>query len=221
MCLLGNIIDSGGADMFRFYMTWQAALIFLTICFGASCAVADDSFLSKHAKRVIQESRSVEASMVKAMPAKPLYIPGRSDHPKTLTPEQRKTLVATLLSAKEIDPKDRLPTCMFEPGIKFTFYSDEATIAVNSQATPTAGNLFTVMNRPTSTLSILICFNCDVWAIASTDLGPWLRPDGVFAFGDSRPERAALMELKNALFGAAFEPPVEPTATPARGPAAK
>lgn len=150
-------------------------------------------FLSNYARSVVTHASQIKAEPLKAMLYTPRLMPmGSSELSRTLSQKQSKALLEMLLVSPDFDPSTRLSNCHFEPGIRFLFYPN---ISSEPKKSPDLKN-------QSAQLSILLCLNCNVWAIGkdglrenSSDL-----PIGIGAFGDLEPQRAVLIELINQIF---------------------
>lgn len=178
-----------------------AALISLVL--GCADVFAQDAptnstkpFLSEYAQKITAQAGQIRAESLRAMLLTPRIMPlGESESTVTLTPDQSKQLLALLNESRDFDPGARLSSCHYEPGVRLLFYPP-------SKKGPKD---LTDTDRPDQPqLSILLCFNCDVWAIGKGDYSETFAkkiPMSIGAFGDSRPQRAQLQALIQSILG--------------------
>lgn len=181
---------------FLFWIDWESGSVL------AAPLPNESSFLSQYASRVVQSAVAVEAAPLASMRRVPKHVlPGDPDFYKILSDSQRLELLELLLAAKEIDPQQRLAQCKFEPGVKFTFYLKPVFTGQEGQSKDALKSRF-----ESKALSLLLCFNCDLWAIGESGiLGNSVRkPEEVAFFGDARPARQAMEKLVFELFGESF-----------------
>lgn len=139
------------------------------------------SFLGLQARRLLLAADQIHADNLYSMRFTPRAFPLLDrTNARRLNSEQRKEIVDLLSQAEEIDPELRLSTCRFEPGVAFTLVRKEGS----------------------ESISFLLCFNCDVWAIsnASMRLLPSPSGDSIVAFGDAKKNRAQLVKIVRDLF---------------------
>lgn len=156
------------------------------------------TFLSEHAQQLVKDSNQIFADNIAAMIATPMLLPPGelNSSSKVLNSEQSKALKKYLAMATDISPRERTKECVFQPGISFTIKSEE-TIENNLPD-------FAVKRKDhTRGLQILLCFNCDVWAIGNIRYAGALNPvnkEEIVAFGDSKPFRKELLKLSREIF---------------------
>jgi hypothetical protein len=153
---------------------------------------AQEKFLSETDLNSLSKSGSSRAARLAAMLTTPIFAPERNERfYRKLSQAPHKRLIEILREAKKIAPESRLPECTFQPGVALTFYSE---------------------NTPERRLTVLLCFNCDVWALASGPSNLQGRADSgeISSFGDSRPLREELLTLTDTLFPSHSERAVTP-----------
>ncbi len=98
-----------------------------------------------------------------------------------LSKEEILKIVGYLEKAPLLSIADRLKTCTFQPGIKFSFHEFSPGMPGHTDA---------------PFLTILLCLNCDLWAVP-TESGK--DQQKVVRYADSRPFRSELLDIKGKL----------------------
>ena len=158
---------------------------FILIIGILSVAQAEDSksnFISPNILEVISSADSLYASRVTRMYLSPAYVPpGKldSDAKKIPNPEY-KTLINQITESKKINPETRLKNCHYQPGIKISFVKNSNII-----------------------LTILACFNCNIWALSESD-SVFVKEQKIIAYGDLLPYRSDLIKISKNSPGTFF-----------------
>ena len=147
---------------------------------------ADDYFLSESTRNLIENSDGVVVTNYGVMQFYPERINSvglkTGSRASAQEFEQIKTM---LINATTVDKTKRLSECYFKPGFALTFFKETLK-----------NNIKEALQPP---LQILLCFNCDVWAIAQSLEGLGIEPptkEQVILFGDLRPNTEKLKKLE-------------------------
>lgn len=165
--------------------------LFLFTYFQTTAFAEQRSFLSDYAKSILESSNEVKANPLAKMKFTPRIISPfdpKSPENVTLTKKQKNKLISLIKTSKDINPKSRLGTCKYDPGVSFIFLTKSEKAERQIQA-----------------FTILLCFNCDLWAIGSNTMSP-LYSDSkqIVAFGDNKEQREELISLVKEIFGEDF-----------------
>jgi hypothetical protein len=149
------------------------AFLFLSLSRIAFASPSSErKFLDPGQLSKISEATEVFISQTAAMLLSPMAVPPDRIHPysKKLTDRDRAVILESLAKSDSIDPAKRFSECKYQPGYKLSF--------VQKDKTP---------------LSLIICFNCDLWAIGAGINDH--QKEKIIAFGDLRSDRSQLKEL--------------------------
>ena len=148
----------------------QVAACILAIMLLATSALAEP-WLSPELKTSLKDVTQIEYSEIESMIRTPrIVLPGDPEFYKKLAGTKQKRLLEILGQAQAIDPATRFSECKYLPGIELS-----------------------IKSRDQKNLGILVCFNCDLFAV-----GSWHErhaATAVQSYGDLRPFREELSVL--------------------------
>lgn len=179
------------------YLTCLSFSIFFFIT-SVSAVEPPHSFLSEEAKKIIKDSTYIYADNLEAMIITPeLLPPDRYDlDSKILNSDQVNSLKKYIEAAHDINLIERSKDCVFQPGISFV-------IANEAPGKGTKARLKDLLDENSKSIQILLCFNCDLWAIGNINeinSSNSLHKKQIIAYGDSRPHRKELLKLMREIF---------------------
>lgn len=162
----------------KFINFWILSLIFLN---PLSAQEIREKFLSTDAYKIISLSKDVYITKIREMALTPQFVPAGTIHPSSKKLSQLESdLVSKDLSLSyKINPDERLKECKLEPGLMLTYANGKNELG-----------------------TVLICFNCDLWAVSKVNPRPYqeyLKTE-ISAFGDLRPYRADLLAIARKLY---------------------
>lgn len=128
----------------------------------------------------LQSLNEVYIGDIGAMLITPRLIPPLERHPrrsgfhKKLTEEDRRAFMDLLAKSSALAGPPGGETCRYQPGYRLDFVDPQGKVAA----------------------TLLLCFNCDVWAAAGGDgLAEWNPRPTALGFGSAKDERTALLDL--------------------------
>jgi hypothetical protein len=148
-------------------------ILCVLLVFFCSASAFAAPFLNSQQKSLIDKNEIIAAEL-RPMIESPMVVPPSKEKTNiTLSKTQQNKLFKFLSASEEIDAAARLGSCFYYPGAKFTI-SDQK-----------------------EKLVLLLCFNCNLWAIASSD-------EKVSKYGDLTPQRDELISYTKEIFGPGF-----------------
>lgn len=162
-------------------------LLSLILLAWTALAQADGTFLPPQRLAALQGVTEVYIGDIGAMLRTPRMVPPLERHPrrsafhKPLNEADRQALLALLAKSPALATAPAVENCRYQPGFRLDFVDAAGKVAT----------------------TLLICFNCDVWAVAGSDakIGlDWNPAPAPLAFGSAKAERQQLLELIRPYF---------------------